>query len=145
MILIYWHWVMFGLVMIAAEVMVPGAFFLWLGISALIVGGIAFLFPFTSAPVQVVLFGVLAILATIIGRKIMRKLLKGAVPSLLNRRGQQLVGEIITLDAPIINGHAQVTVGDSKWLVKGPNLAIGTDVTVVGIEGNILIVVGRDQ
>lgn len=145
MILAYWHWVIFGLAMIAAEVIMPGAFFLWIGISAFMLGGVVFLFPFTSVSFQLILFGVLAILATIMGRKVMRKLSSGAASSLLNRRGQQLVGETITLDVPIINGHAQVTVGDSKWRVKGPNLSVGANVKVVGVEGNMLIVVAQDE
>jgi membrane protein implicated in regulation of membrane protease activity len=144
MILAYWHWVIFGLAMMAAELMVPGAFFLWVGIAALMLGVTTFIFPFMAVPGQLVLFGVLAPLAAIIGRKVMRNLPGRAEPSLLNRRGQQLAGETITLDVPIINGHAHVTVGDSKWHVKGPDLPAGMTVKVVGIEGNMLIVVGQD-
>ncbi|MDF3033230.1 MAG: conserved rane protein of unknown function [Alphaproteobacteria bacterium] len=102
MILAYWHWVIFGLAMMAAELMVPGAFFLWVGIAALMLGVTTFIFPFMAVPGQLVLFGVLAPLAAIIGRKVMRNLPGSAEPSLLNRRGQQLAGETITLDVPII-------------------------------------------
>jgi inner membrane protein len=141
----YWHWVIFGLLLIALEVMVPGAFFLWIGITAFILGAICYLFPFTTVAVQLILFGVLALLTTIVGRKIMRKASHEAAPSLLNRRGQQFIGEIITLDVPIVNGHAHVTVGDSKWRVKGPDLPAGTMVKVVEVEGNILIVKDKDS
>ncbi len=145
MMLQYWHWVTFGLILIATEVMAPGAFFLWLGITAFMLGGIIFLFPFTSVSIQLVLFGIFAPLVTIVGRKIICHLSNSGVPLLLNRRGQQLVGQIITLDVPVVNGHAHVTVGDSKWRVKGPNLPAGVSVKVVGLEGNMLIVAAQDE
>lgn len=144
MMLQYWHWVIFGLVMIACEVMVPGAFFLWLGIAALVLGGAVFVFPFTSVVVQLILFGVVAVISTIIGRKVIRNISRGVAPSLLNRRGQQFIGETLVLDVPIVNGHAHVTVADSKWRVKGPDLPAGTIVKVVGVEGNMLIVAEKD-
>jgi membrane protein implicated in regulation of membrane protease activity len=145
MMLQYWHWLVFGLVLIALEVMVPGAFFLWIGITALILAGIVLLLPMTSVAVQLVLFGVLALLTTILGRKVMRRVSKNAPPSLLNRRGQQFVGEVFALDAPIVNGQAHVSIGDSKWRIKGPDLPEGTVVMVVGVDGNVLIVVKQDN
>lgn len=145
MMLAYWHWVILGLGMIALEVMVPGAFFIWVGIAAIILGGITFLFPLVSVSAQLVLFGILALLATIIGRKIIRIQMNGSVPMLLNRRGHQFVGETLALDAPIVNGHAHITVADSKWRVKGPDLPAGAVVKVVGVEGNMLVVVSQDQ
>lgn len=144
MMLEYWHWVVFGFLMITLEVMIPGAFFLWVGIAAFLLGAIVFLFPFTSLAIQLVTFGVLALLATIAGRKVMRQVTSTATPSLLNRRGQQFIGEVIALDVPIVNGQAHVTVGDSKWRVKGPDLPAGTVVKVVGVDGNILIVIAND-
>jgi membrane protein implicated in regulation of membrane protease activity len=105
-----------------------------------VLGGIVFIFPMTTVAVQLTLFGVIALAATVVGRKVMRNISKGTAPLLLNRRGQQFVGESLMLDAPILNGHAHITVGDSKWLVKGADLPSGTVVTVVGVEGNMLIV-----
>lgn len=144
MMIEYWHWVVFGLLMITLEVMAPGAFFLWVGIAAFILGGTVFLLPFTSLTVQLILFGILALLSTIVGRRVMRIVTSTAAPSLLNRRGQQFVGQVIALDAPIVNGQAHITVGDSKWRVKGPDLPAGTVVKVVDVDGNVLIVVEKE-
>lgn len=143
MMLAYWTWVVLGLSMIAAEVIMPGAFFIWVGVAAFILGGITYLFPLMSASAQLVLFGILALLSTIIGRKVIRIQVKGSIPTLLNRRGQQLVGQTLVLDVPIVNGRAHITVADSKWTVKGPNLPAGAIVKVVGVEGNMLLVVAQ--
>jgi len=59
---------------------------------------------------------------------------------LLNQRGQQYTGRVFTLDHPIVNGIGKVVVDDSTWRVKGPDLAAGTNVRVVGVDGTIFIV-----
>ena len=40
----YWHWLGLGIVLMTVEAFVPGAFFLGMGFSALIVGGVLFAF-----------------------------------------------------------------------------------------------------
>jgi membrane protein implicated in regulation of membrane protease activity len=139
--LAYWHWVILGFSMVALEVMIPGAFFIWIGIAALILGGTAFLFPLMPLTAQLLLFGVVAPLVTILGRKIVRLQDDGGAPATLNRRGQQFVGQTIVLDVPIVSGRAHVTVADSKWSIQGPDLPTGSIVKVIGVEGNMLIVI----
>lgn len=141
MTLAYWHWLVFGFCLVATEAMIPGAFFIWVGTAAIVLSGIVFIFPTIETSSQFVLFGIMAPLFAIIGKKVLRKQMGTHPETLLNRRGQQFVGQVITLDAPIVHGHAHVTVGDSKWRIKGPDLPIGVDVKVVGIEENMLIVV----
>ncbi len=143
MMLAYWHWVVLGLVMIALEVMIPGAFFIWIGIAALILGGVTFLFPL-SVTAQLLLFGVVVLSVTVLGRKIIRFQANGRVVPTLNRRGQQFVGQTIVLDVPIVNGRAHVTVADSKWRIQGPDLPAGAVVKIVGVDGNTLIVGPED-
>lgn len=143
MMLAYWHWVIVGFGMVALEVMIPGAFFIWIGLAALMLGGITFLAPL-SLTAQLLLFGVLALLTTILGRKFIRFQTQAEDPVTLNRRGQQFVGQTIVLDVPIVNGRAHVTVADSKWRIKGPDLPAGAVVKVVGVDGNMLIVVQED-
>ena len=53
----------------------------------------------------------------------------------LNRRGQQYIGRVFSLSAPIINGVGKVTVDDSTWKVKGPDLPAGTHIKVSGVDG----------
>lgn len=141
MIIAYWHWLIFGFAMVTIEVLAPGAFFLWVGIAAFILGGVIFFVPTLSTASQLFFFGSLALIITILGRKIIHFYSRQAPLSVLNKRRQQLIGEVITLDVPIVNGHAHVSVGDSKWIVKGPDAPAGTCVKVIDVEGNRLIVV----
>jgi membrane protein implicated in regulation of membrane protease activity len=58
----------------------------------------------------------------------------------LNRRAQQYVGRRFTLDEPIVNGYGKLRVGDSVWSVSGSDLPAGTQVTVTGTSGVVLLV-----
>lgn len=140
MTIAYWHWLVFGFCMVAAEAIIPGAFFIWIGSAALVLSGILFIFPVEAAS-QFVCFGLMIPLFAILGKKIFRTQTGMQPQNFLNRRAQQLIGQVVTLDAPIIHGHAHITVGDSKWRLKGPDLPAGTDVKIVDVEENMLIVV----
>jgi membrane protein implicated in regulation of membrane protease activity len=137
---LYWHWIIAGLVLIGIELIIlPGAFFLWVGLAALIVGALAWLTPL-SLVTQLLVFSPLALLITWAGKSITRKNIQSDAP-LLNKRQEQLVGRVIILSSPIVAGQAQVTLGDSVWSVRGPDLPAGRKVVVVAVEGNALIVV----
>ena len=43
--LTYWHWWVLGIVLVILEIFSPAAFFLWLGISAGIIGFVLVAFP----------------------------------------------------------------------------------------------------
>lgn len=140
----YWHWLLLGIGLAAIELLFPGAFFLWIGIAALVTGALLFLAPSVSFSAALVIFAILSLIATYAGKHIYQALFTpttDAETAALNKRGQQLVGQTLTLDAPILHGSkAHITVGDTKWLVKGPDLPEGTEVLVTGVEGNTLIV-----
>ena len=55
-----WNWFIAGGILLALEVAAPGAFMLWLGLSALLVGAISLLFPWPWQA-QLVAFAVFAI------------------------------------------------------------------------------------
>jgi membrane protein implicated in regulation of membrane protease activity len=139
---LYWHWLVFGLFLIGLELLVlPGAFFLWVGLAALTVGGIALIFPL-SLIAGLLIFSPLALLITWAGKSYVKNNLASDAP-LLNRRSEQMVGSTIILDKAIINGQAQVTVGDSVWNVRGADLPAGSHVVVKSVEGNTLMVLEK--
>ncbi|MDQ0996769.1 membrane protein implicated in regulation of membrane protease activity [Phyllobacterium ifriqiyense] len=136
-----WNWIVLGLLLMILEVTAPGIFFLWFGIAALIVGGFVILlgeaFPF-GWQVQVILFLVLSLIAVFIGRKLVGATDAESDEPLLNRRGEQLIGQIVTLEEATVNGRGRARVGDSLWRVTGPDLAAGTPVKIVGIDQGTL-------
>lgn len=137
----FWHWWIFAFVLAILEIIVPGAFFIWFGLSSLVTGVVLLAIPSLGWEWQFVFWGVLGLVTVISWRVWMR-----AYPNQsednnsLNRRGQQYIGQILELEEPIINGQGKAKLGDSVWRVSGPELGRGQKVRVVGTNGTILVV-----
>ena len=132
-----WGWFVLGLVLLILEILAPGIFFIWFGLAALVTGGVAFLLSSTSAfgwQVQLVVFLVLAVVFALAGRRFFGSKSENLDEPLLNRRGEQLVGQRTTLTEPIINGRGRIRINDTTWRVKGPDLPAGTEVRVVAFD-----------
>lgn len=137
-----WHWLVFGAGLMALEAFLPGAFFLWPGLAATIVGLITALLPlpWTAAVSLWALLSVMSVTGWVLYRK---KHPRSESPSTLNRRGQEFIGQTLTLTKPIINGKGEIHAGDTIWrVVSSRDLPAGVTVKVTGIEGTALRVEG---
>jgi inner membrane protein len=135
----HWFWLSLGVLLAAAEIVVPGFFLIWLALAAMVVGLIAWALPVSFA-VQMALFAVLSVITVYAAR---RWLVRNPILSddpLLNDRGGRLAGEIVTVVEAIADGSGRVKVGDSVWTAKGPDAAIGSKVRITGANGNVLAV-----
>jgi membrane protein implicated in regulation of membrane protease activity len=136
--LAYWHWLVLGVVLGIIEVFAPGAFFLWLGISAGIVGILIWLLPAVSWEIQILLFAVLSIASVVLARRYLNfHPLETDLPN-LNQRGQQYVGRVFTLEEPVINGQGKIQVDDSTWKITCDDCETGTKVVINGVDGVVL-------
>jgi inner membrane protein len=138
-----WNWVVLGLILMIFEVAAPGIFFLWFGVAALIVGAVAILFGEALGlgwQIQVILFLVLSVIAVFIGRRLIGATDVVSDEPLLNMRGEQLIGQVVTLEEATVNGRGRARVGDSLWRVTGPDLAAGTRVRITGIDHGTLVI-----
>ena len=61
--IVFWHWWILGVLLLGVEMLAPGEFFLWLGISAGVTGGILLIAPDIGWQWQFVLFGVLSVVS----------------------------------------------------------------------------------
>lgn len=134
----HWHWWILAAVLIILEVFAPGAFFLWLGISAAAVGGVVYVSPAMGWEYQLLIFSVLSVISIVAWRKYFRATPGDTDQPNLNRRGQQYVGRVFTLQEPIIDGIGKIHVDDSTWKIRGENCAVGTQVEITGVDGTIL-------
>ncbi|MCE2728962.1 MAG: NfeD family protein [Sphingomonadaceae bacterium] len=137
----HWFWLSLGLVLGVAEMVAPGFFLMWLGLAALIVGGLDYFLPITVAN-QVAMFAILSVLTVFAGKKFLRENPIETEDAKLNDRGARLTGEIVTVVEAITNGHGRVKVGDSVWSARGVDAAIGSRVRVTGADGAVLLVEG---
>ncbi|PSH54538.1 hypothetical protein CU102_29135 [Phyllobacterium brassicacearum] len=138
-----WNWIVLGLVLMIFEVAAPGIFFLWFGIAALVVGALSILLGDALGlgwQLQVVLFLILSLISVFIGRRLIGATDVVSDEPLLNRRGEQLIGQVVTLEEATVNGRGRARVGDSLWRVTGPDLAAGSQVRITGIDHGTLVV-----
>ncbi|VAW73146.1 Putative activity regulator of membrane protease YbbK [hydrothermal vent metagenome] len=140
----HWHWWILAAVLIIFEVFAPGAFFLWLGLAAAAVGGTVYLIPGMDWEYQVLIFSVLSVVSIIIWRKFFKQTASDTDQPTLNRRGEQYVGRVFTLEEPIIDGMGKIRVDDSTWKIRGNDCQIGAQVTVTGTNGTLLEVSCKD-
>ena len=132
-------WWLLALVLIGAEMILPGYFLLWIGIAAGVMGAITLLAPTLPMIAQTLVFALLAIVTCTIYWRYIRPLAEQRNDQpLLNRRGEKLVGQRFVVIEPIVNGRGKVRVGDGTWLAEGPDLVAGSEVEVVAVSGTTL-------
>jgi inner membrane protein len=139
----HYGWWLLALVLIAAEMVAPGYFMLWIGLAAGVMGLILLFAPALPVLAQAILFALLALATCAAYWFLLRPLAEQRNDApLLNRRGAQLVGQRFVLSEAIVNGRGKVRIGDGAWLAEGPDLPLGSEVEVVAVDGTALRVKG---
>lgn len=135
-----WSWWIAGLVLLILEVLAPGVFFLWIGLAAIVIGTVALI---VAVPwqVQIISFAILALVFAVLGRKLYAKYGKKSDAPTLNQRGSQFIGRSYTLSDDLNGGEGRLKIGDTFWLIRGPEgLSAGSKVKVTGTKGTVLLV-----
>ena len=130
--LIIWGCAALGLV--AAEVLAPGVFMLWLGFAAAGVFLLLLVFPQLALVWQALAFLALSLALIPAYRHVLGRNDQVTDQPLLNKKGAQLVGERVALESAIVAGRGRVKIGDAIWTVLGPDLPAGTRVRITGVE-----------
>lgn len=138
---VFWHWWALAIVLLIVETMAPGAFFLWMGVSAGIVGVILALAPDLGWQAQVFIFTIFSV-GSIIGWRIyLKRNPTQTEEPLLNRRGSQYVGRVFVLREEMSLGRGKIEVDDTTWRAicdGGEDLEPGSRVKVVAVDGTTL-------
>ena len=134
-----WAWFIAGVVLLALELAVPGAFMMWLGIAAVLVGVISLLVDWTWQW-QGVAFAAIALALIPLWRRFAREVEPASESPMLNRRTEALVGRVFTLEKPIVDGVGTVRIDDTIWRVRGPDRPAGSRVMITQADGASLSV-----
>ncbi len=138
-----WSWWVLGFVLLAAELVAPGVFLIWIGVAALAVGILSLMLwevGFWTWQVQLVLFALLSVAAVLLGRRFVLSTSETTDEPLLNQRAESLVGRTAVLEKPIAEGRGRIRLDVTFWVVEGPDLPAGTRVRVVSTHGRNLTV-----
>ena len=136
-------WMLAGLAMVVAEILLPGAFLLWLGIAA-IGTGLLGRFVVLNFATEVVAFAVLAPLSIAAAMTLRRR----RKPASVNTPGSGLVGRVATA-LTFEGAEGRVRLGDSDWparMVPGAAPpAPHSHLRVVAVDGLVLLVRPADM
>ena len=134
--IVFWYWWALAAVLLVFEMMLPGVVFLFLAIGAATAGLAMLLAADLSLEIQLVVFAIVAVASAISLRRYLRGLQHTG--SVLNARGQALVGQTFVLDQPILGGRGRIKLGDGSWIVTGPDMVAGAKVRVLAVTGTEL-------
>jgi len=135
-----WVWFVAACLMLAVELILPGVFFIWLGVAAALTGVADYFFDLPWQA-ELLLFAALSVASVIAGRRVYKG--PAMVPAdnpHLNRRQMGYIGRTFTLKEPVVDGRGRLTIEDTVWEVEGPDLAAGTRIKVTAVSGMSLIV-----
>ena len=141
MTIVFWYWWALAAVLLVFEIMMPGVVFLFLAVGAAASGAFLLAVADPSLELQLFVFAVISVASAVVLRPTLKRLQQGrAQDATINARGEALVGKLIVLDAPILNGRGRVSVGDGSWSVTGPDMVSGARVRVTAVTGTELAV-----
>ncbi len=135
----YQIWIVAGLVLLGAEMLVPGVFLLWIGLAAIGAGLVLMMFDLSFGATVAIFLVLLA---------------GGIVVALRLRREQRPTSRVNMPDSGLVGRHGtmldinpaapRVRVGDSDWPARlardAGEVAVGARVRVDGVDGNTLVV-----
>lgn len=136
--MLWWAWILFGLGLLAAEMLTPGGFFvLFFGLAALLVGGLVALGIAGPEWTQWLMFSVLSVASMLgIRRRLVDRFTK---PVVGGHNLDALVGEAAVLTEDLAPGNVgKAELRGTTWTVrshKPETLARGTRCTVERVDG----------
>ncbi len=137
--ILYWHWIVLGLLLVILEMLLPGFVLIWFGVGALLVGGLLYVIPEMSWEWQLLVFSIFSLTSVFAWRYWSKNNLTDDPESdILNQRGRALIGRETLLIEPIVNGVGRIQVDDTFWRVNGKDLEDGKLIRVVDVEGATL-------
>ncbi len=134
--LLYWHWIIFGILLVLLELVIPSFTALWFGIGSVLVGFILYFAPDLSPTVQITTWAISSAILTFIWFKALRPSRGKIVLPALN----EIQGEIgVTLISPTEERPGRVRFaipinGYDEWDFESDDeLEVGDAVKVTGV------------
>ncbi|MCC9623853.1 NfeD family protein [Thalassospira sp. MA62] len=137
----FWHWWILACVFLVFEMLIPGIIFLWLALAAAVTGTILLAAPSFSIELQLIAFGVLSVIAVVIGKRFLMPGRSGTSSQDVSSASSSLVGKTAILAENTVNWQTRQSVYGSSWLlVAKQDLAQGQKVRVTAVEGSKLLI-----
>lgn len=140
--LLWWHWLVLGMVLIGLEMALPSFTIIWFGLGAVLVSIILGIFPEYSLPAQILTWTVASVLFTIAwfrffnprNSKTFAGTSKGAVVGeigLVIRGAEPYAKGVVKFQLPLLGADEWPCMADDP-------LEVGDRVRVVDVEGHVM-------
>ena len=144
--LLYWYWLVFGMILIIAELFMPSFTIFWFGLGAILVAGVLLLVPDLAISWQLFIWAIASCLLTFLWFKFLKPLMADRTKAGISREailGE--TGQVIKIPEQENRGIVRFTtplLGADEWpFICERDIAVGDRVIVKDISGNTLIVV----
>lgn len=138
----WWHWAVFGIALVIAELVVPAFVLIWFGLGALLVALGLFLLPGLSLTAQVLIWTVASVVMVILWFKIFKP---GFYKTRIGMSDAYVIGEVgmLVRDVePFQKGQVRFQkpmIGADVWeCIADEPIKSGERVKVLGVEGSFL-------
>ena len=137
----WWHWIVLGLGLAIAELLVPAFFIIWFGIGAMGVGILLLIAPGLSIAVQVMIWAALSATLVVLWFRYLKPRTMTAVgTSAASVAGE--VGVLVSDISPETRGQVRFQkpiLGSDVWECYAEHkIAAGKRVRVIIVEGNFI-------
>ena len=141
----YWHWIVFGLILSLSEILVYSFVLLWFGLSAIVVGILLWIFPF-SMTMQLFIWVSLSLFNVFgwfkwISPQIKNKSLSGmARETMIGQIGTVIEYNAVQSERGKLRFPAPILGNDEWQFICSDEIEVGSRVIVLEFSGNSLIV-----
>ena len=147
--ILYWYWLVFGMLLIVAEIFIPSFTVFWFGLGALIVALILWLLPNMAVSWQLFIWAIASIVFTVVWFKFFKPLMTDRTKAGISREavlGES--GQVIKIPQEDRRGIVRFTtpvLGADEWpFICEQAVVSGDRVVVKDVSGNTLIVDKRE-
>ena len=146
----YWQWLVFGMLLIIAELFIPSFTIFWFGLGALAVGGILWIFPALSLTVQLLIWAFFSALLTAFWFLVMKPRMTDKTRAGMSR--EALLGETGQVirepegDRRGLVRFSKPLLGSDEWtFICDEPVRLGDRVQIRDVSGNTLIVAPKSN
>ncbi len=148
--LIYWHWLIFGAILIISEIVIPSFTIFWFGLAGVLVAAILWMIPAMPLAWQLLIWALASIFFAVFWFRYMKPRMTDNTKAGIAR--EAVIGESgLVISTPLegkrgIVRFATPLFGTDEWMfICTGDVAAGDRVFVTDISGNTLIVQKRNN
>lgn len=143
--MVYWHWIVLGIVLVIAEAFIPSFTIFWFGLAAAMVGALLWLGLPMDLTTQILAWALLSCAFCALWFLVIKPRMHDKTTAGISREGViGQTGQVVAVPGPDGLGRVRFSIpllGDDEWPMRCPDpVQLGDRVTVVDITGNTLVV-----